>query len=399
MVAASPTSHAGWLCCQLGAREHYVVPRALQQNGLLRELITDFWVRPGSMLRQLRSGLAGRFHPGLSSARVTAMNLGALTFELGARVMGATGWNLISKRNDWFQRSVVNQLDRDHAAGNLTVFAYSYAAEEIFKVARERGWRTVLGQIDGGPVEEEIVAEVTPAGSSSWQPAPREYWQRWDRECKLADRIVVNSSWSLRALTTAGINREKIRIVPLAFDPPAEASSFKRDFPSAFTNERKLRVLFLGQINFRKGAIQLFEAVKRMAGEPIEFWFVGPLQVDIPHEIKDRIKWFGVVPRAAVANYYRDADVFILPTLSDGFGLTQLEAQSWKLPVIASQYCGDVVTHGINGRILEEVSASAIADTLTELLRSPERLHAMSENSRLDERFSLKSLAASLAAL
>src|SRR5688500_6282116 len=104
------TSHPDWLCCQLGAREHYVVPRALQQNGLLHELMTDVWVRPGSVLRSLRSGLAGRFHPGLSSARITAMNLRALTFEIGARVMGGTGWNLISKRNDWFQRSVVNQL-------------------------------------------------------------------------------------------------------------------------------------------------------------------------------------------------------------------------------------------------------------------------------------------------
>src|SRR5688572_31194185 len=113
MVAAS---HSGWLCCQLGAREHYVVPRALQQTGLLRELITDLWVRPGSALRSLRSGLAGRFHPSLSSARVTAMNLGALTFELGARVMGATGWRLITKRNDWFQQEVIDQLARDRSA-------------------------------------------------------------------------------------------------------------------------------------------------------------------------------------------------------------------------------------------------------------------------------------------
>ncbi len=394
MVAAS---HPSWLCCQLGAREHYVVPRALQQKGLLRELITDFWVRPESALRSLRSGLAGRFHPGLSSARITAMNFGALTFELGARVKGATGWNLISRRNEWFQRSVVQELRRERPI--TTVFAYSYAAEEIFKVARERGWRAVLGQIDGGPIEEKIVAEVTPPGHRSWQPAPPEYWQRWRRECKLAHRIVVNSSWSLRTLIDAGIRRKQIQVIPLAFDRPAEATSFKRVYPAAFTSERKLRVLFLGQINFRKGAVQLFNAVKRMSGEPVEFWFVGPLQVDIPHEIKDKIKWFGVAPRGETARYYRDADVFILPTFSDGFGLTQLEAQSWKLPVIASQYCGDVVIDGTNGRILETVSGTAIADALFELLRSPETLRTMSENSRVDERFSLTSLAASLADL
>jgi glycosyltransferase involved in cell wall biosynthesis len=394
MVAASPP---GWLCVQLGAREHYVVPRALQQTGLLRELITDLWIRPGSVLRSLRSGLAGRFHPSLSSARVTAMNFGALTFEM--RAIGVGGWRLITRRNDWFQQSVVNELARNHSGANLTVFAYSYAAAEIFKVARKRAWRTVLGQIDPGPVEEDIVAKLTPAGNGTWQPAPPEYWKRWRSECTFADRIIVNSFWSRRALLEAGIPAPKIRVIPLAFEPSPEARSFNRSYPEKFTTQRPLRVLFLGQINYRKGAMQLLEAVKQMSGEPVEFWFVGPLQVDIPHELKDKIKWFGHAPRSDVSFYYRDADVFILPTFSDGFGLTQLEAQSWKLPVIASGYCGDVVRNGFNGMLLENVSAAAITNVLHQLLRSPESLQAMSQNSCVDERFSLPSLAASLSSL
>jgi len=394
MIAPSPP---GWLCCQLGAREHYVVPRALQHSGLLRELITDLWIRPGSVLRSLRNGLAGRFHPSLSSARVTAMNFGALTFELSA--VGMTGWRLITRRNDWFQRSVVKQLARNHSSPNLNVFAYSYAASEIFNVALKRGWRTVLGQIDPGPVEEQIVAKLTPASNGPWQPAPPEYWKRWYGECERAERIVVNSLWSRRALLDAGIREEKIRVIPLAFEPSAEAKSFTRCYPEKFTDDRPLRVLFLGQINYRKGAIQLLEAVKQMAAEPVEFWFVGPLQVDIPHEVRDKIRLFGIAPRTEVSRYYRDADVFIFPTFSDGFGLTQLEAQSWKLPVIASRYCGDVVENGRNGVLLENISATAISDVLHRLLRSPESLDAMSQHSRVDERFSLGSLATSLSNL
>jgi glycosyltransferase involved in cell wall biosynthesis len=391
MVAASPSA---WLCCQLGAREHYIVPRALQQSGLLRELITDLWVRPGSMLRSMRSGLAGRFHPSLSSARVSASNTGALTFALRSYVSGASGWNLISKRNDWFQRSVVSQLARDQASTNLTVFAYSYAAAEIFKVARKRGWRTVLGQIDPGPEEERIVAELTPGGNNV---APSGYWEGWRSECDLADDIVVNSRWSREALLSAGVAAEKIRVIPLAFEPPAETNSFVRNYPNAFTRERPLRVLFLGQINVRKGVIPLLEAAQRMEGNPVEFWFVGPRQLDLPQS--DQVKWFGIAPRGEVSSYYRDADVFILPTFSDGFGLTQLEAQSWKLPVIASRNCGDVVTDGFNGLMLHHVSADAIVNALEQLLRTPETLQMMSNNSRVDDRFSLRSLAASLSSL
>jgi glycosyltransferase involved in cell wall biosynthesis len=106
-----------------------------------------------------------------------------------------------------------------------------------------------------------------------------------------------------------------------------------------------------------------------------------------------------VAPRDKVERYYRDADVFILPTLSDGFGLTQLEAQAWKLPVIASRYCGEVVCDGGNGIVIERISGQSIAGVLLGLLRSPERLKAMSARSGIDERFSLKTLASSLSKL
>ena len=362
-----------WICCQLGAREHYAVPRALQLSGLLGEFITDIWTRR----------FTGRFHPGLASARVTAPNLAALTFELKAYVTGANGWKLIHRRNEWFQQHAVHKLHKQPTNGPRTVFAYSYAAEQIFKHARERGWRTVLGQIDPGPAEEHIVA---------WEPAPAEYWDGWRNECALADHIVVNSAWSRDALLREGVAAEKIRVLPVAYEAAGEAKSFQRYYPNAFTSARPLRVLFLGQINRRKGVGQLLDAVKLLADENIEFWFVGPAQVNLPASVK----WFGMVPRVEVDKYYKDADVFIFPTLSDGFGLTQLEAQSWKLPVIASRHCGEVVCDGVNGVVLEEVSAQAIARVLLQLLRSPDLLRTMSARSGVGDRFSLRSLACSL---
>src|SRR5215217_2293834 len=137
-----------WICCQLGAREHYAVPRALKLGGLLDEFITDLWIRPGTLLHSWKKPLTGRFHPGLAGARIIAPNVPALTFELKASLGRENGWRLIRRRNEWFQKHAVNQLARNHSSanGNHTVFAYSYAAREIFEFARARGWRTVLGQ-------------------------------------------------------------------------------------------------------------------------------------------------------------------------------------------------------------------------------------------------------------
>jgi len=370
-----------WICCQLGAREHYAVPRALKLGGLLDELITDLWIRPGTLLHMSQKRLTGRFHPDLAGARVVAPNIPALTFELKASLARENGWTLISRRNEWFQKQAVSQLARNHN-GNHTVFAYSYAAKKIFEFARVRGWRTVLGQIDPGPTES----------------APKAYWDNWRDECSLADQILVNSNWSRDALIAEGVAAEKIRVIPLAYEAANDASSFQRHYPRAFSAERPLRVLFLGHVSLRKGVGQLLEAVKLLPGEHVEFWFVGSVQIRVPEELKlhPQVRWFGVVPRISVESYYRDADVFIFPTLSDGFGLTQLEAQAWKLPVIASRYCGEVVRDHVNGVVLEEVSGGAIAEVIRGLLRSPERLSAMSVRSGVDERFSLTKLASSL---
>ena len=394
-------TQATWLCCQLGAREHYAVPRALQLNGLLREFLTDLWIRPGTV-GNWQNKLAARFHPALADARVTAANAAALAFEFKWQASGMNGWALIGKRNDWFQESVIVQLARRAPVlGHqpLTVFAYSYAARRIFEFARTRGWRTVLGQIDPGPAEERLVARLHYNGNGNgWQRAPSDYWREWREECELADQIVVNSAWSRDALLREGVCASKIRVIPLAFEPSHNARAFARSFPSSFSADRPLRVLFLGQVNLRKGARQLLDAARLLEQEPLEFWFVGPRQIHEPAEVKN-VKWFGAAPRAHVDRFYRDADVFILPTFSDGFGLTQLEAQAWKLPVIASRFCGAVVQDGRNGFVLEEVSAEAIAAVLREMLRSPERLEEMSRESYVRDEFSLRSLASALAEL
>jgi len=388
-------SQSKWLCCQLGAREHYAVPRALERSGRLLRLFTDIWST---------NGYANRFHSELSKAPVTAGNIGALRFELNARVRRQSGWRLITARNDWFQTFVVSQLNKSHLNGNghgVTVFAYSYAANRIFEFARKRGWRTILGQIDPGPAEQELVASISSRAKytvAKGEPPPAVYWEQWSSECFLADRIVVNSEWSREALMTRGIEAERIAVVPLAFESADDTATFERHYPAKFDSERRLRVLFLGQINLRKGVDALFEAIELLKGEPIEFWFVGPTQVEISPLLRknERVKWFGSVARSEVSKYYRDADLFIFPTLSDGFGLTQLEAQSWKLPVVASRYCGAVVREDVNGSILAEVSGDAIANVLRRLSRYPQKLALMSKKSGVSEEFSLATLETSL---
>ncbi|NET31567.1 MAG: glycosyltransferase family 4 protein [Cyanothece sp. SIO1E1] len=395
-----------WITCQLGAREHYAIPRALHQTGQLHTLITDAWVTPQSPLHYLpdrvAKSLGDRYHPDLSTAHIKAFTRSLIPFELGQRLSRTSGWSNILLRNQWFQHRALRTLKV--LANQLTaqerpiLFSYSYTALKLFRYAKQQGWYTILGQIDPGVTEEKQVASLQATYGhryqSTWAPAPEVYWQTWQQECQLADHILVNSPWSQTALTNVGIPNDKITIAPLAYQPPIEAKTFTRQYPFAFTHKRPLRVLFLGQIILRKGIAALLEAIAYLDHEPIEIWLVGSTQLTIPPVLCDhpQLKWLGPLPRSQVQHYYQQADVFLFPTHSDGFGLTQLEAQAWQLPIIASQNCGEVITHQQNGLILSVVSGHAIADSLMYCLQHPERLQQFAEYSVDMNAYSLQQL-------
>jgi glycosyltransferase involved in cell wall biosynthesis len=382
-----------WICCQIGARQHYSVPFSLYSLGCLDSLITDMWCEPGSPVARMNRRLAGRFHAGLRRIPVYAWNKKAVAFELLMFLRRMPNWSVMETRNELFQRNAVRILAR-RKERDLTLHSFSYASLHIFELAKKNGWRSVMQQIDPGPLEDRIVSDIYsqhPDYRGRWHSPSPTYWEKWRRECELADVIVVNSRWSEHALRDAGIPEKRIRLIPLAYVPSNDARVFIRQYPVQFSSSRPLRVLFLGLIDLRKGVLPLLESAELLSNEPIEFWFAGPLQFALPNRFRNypKLRWFGAIPRTEVQKLYREADVFVFPTFSDGFGLTQLEAQSWKLPVIATRFCGDVVDNGKNGIILNDISKHEIALALQSFLRRPQDLRLMSSQSGVAERFGL----------
>jgi len=386
-----------WICCQLGAREHYVVPAYFHQRRRLRALLTDAWVRPNSLVEKCAVGgfrtLRDRFNSKLADAAVYHFTPSLGRFELLAKIQsGIEFWKKIQARNAWFQKEVLQQLDKSRLletrdrSGPPNVFAYSYAARRIFEAARRAGCKTVLGQIDPGPYEEKLVASLhysQPELGADWHAVPSSYWRDWKEELALADRIIVNSPWSRDALIESGAPAGKIFLLPLAFDPRLQQGLPKKSFPRTFTEDRPLNLLFLGSLILRKGIAEVLEAADLLINAPIVLWLVGVPGIRIPAAAAShpRIRLVGAVTRAQVHDHYRAADVFILPTHSDGFAITQLEAQAWALPIIASKQCGEVVEHEQNGLIIPEVTGAAIRDAIIWMLSNPSRLSEMSRKS------------------
>lgn len=372
------------------------MPRALHARGELECLVTEAWGRssatsPFGWLRAFRQ----RFHAELADAKVRSWNLATIAFEMQLCARRVGGWRATMARNKWFQRRVAKIVRWGQAAGELrdkresgrpVIFSYSYAADTIFRAAKQRGWRTVLGQIDAGPEHYrrmDQLAQRWPEWGGERTGPPEGYWRQWRSECDLADLIVVNSVWVRSALKNEGVSSEKLRIVPLAYRSSAVDANVVRSYPERFSVERPLRLLFLGRVNLGKGIALLCEVMASLEGSPIELSVVGPSEVEVPARWQglSNVRWIGKVNRNEVGLLYRAADVFVFPTFSDGFGLTQLEAQAWLLPVVASTYCGDVVRDGVNGMVLGAMNAATWADAIRCCLRQPAMLQRFSEAS------------------
>lgn len=373
-----------WTVAQLGAREHYAVARALLRRGELARLVTDAYCSWGG--RVLRLGpaparaLAARSHRELRGARVDSFT-GRALLERARRwlVRGRAGeYARYVAEGRWFARAVAQGLRQETLDPARDVFfAYDTGALEVLDELGPRGVPTIVDQIDPGPAEEVLVAAER-ARWPGWEPdverIPAAYWDRLRAEWARASRVVVNSEWSRQALLRDGVPPEKLRVVPLAFEAGTPPTEDPRRRGGA------LQVLWLGSVCLRKGIPYLFEAARRLSARRIEVLVAGPVQISpaAAASAPPSVRLLGRVTRDRAEDLYRQADVFVLPTISDGFGLTQLEALSHGVPVVATPNCAAVVTAGVDGLIVPPADPTALADALAALDDDRARLAAMS---------------------
>jgi glycosyltransferase involved in cell wall biosynthesis len=160
--------------------------------------------------------------------------------------------------------------------------------------------------------------------------------------------------------------------------------------------------LFLGQVILRKGIQYLMQAAKLLEKEPIQFDVVGPIGISetAVTSAPANVKFHGRATRDQTAGWYQQSDVFILPTLSDGFAITQLEAMSYGLPVVATPCCGAVVSDGMDGFIVPPRNADALAEVLQRYLAEPELIKNQRNATQLKvKQFTLNHLASNLRSL
>jgi len=234
-------------------------------------------------------------------------------------------------------------------------------AQKTFEVARSQGIRAILHVVNSHPrVHNALLATAgAPAGSHEYVPVRAA--ERVDAELQLADLVLVPSALVANQLLSQGISQERLAILRYGVDPGLFIATAR-----SRVTARSLRCLYVGQISWGKGIRVLIDAARMLSGFAT-FSLIGPLvSPEVLGKLPPNVVVSNTVPHLRLRAEYARADVFVLPSIDDAFGLVTLEALSSGLPVVVSSGAGtsELITHGRDGLVVPSGSATALATAL-----------------------------------
>ena len=197
------------------------------------------------------------------------------------------------------------------------------------------------------------------------------------------DRWLSSGRYTTEYLVHYGAKKENVFEYPFtsleaadllpAVTEPEEKAALRRELGI----EEKHCLLAIGQFIHRKGFDVLLKAAAKLpkdagiylvGGEPTEEYIALRQELGLYN-----VHFLGFQNKETLVKFYKAADVFVLPTREDIWGLVINEAMAYGLPVITTDRCVaglELVEDGVNGFIVPVRDVEALADKMNEILRS-----------------------------
>ena len=155
----------------------------------------------------------------------------------------------------------------------------------------------------------------------------------------------------------------------------------------------ELRILFLGNVIYRKGLHTLLEAVKSLKSK-VRVDVVGGLAAEptyaedmrrfvMVNGLSSMVTFHGALDNEPLIEMYKQAHAMVVPSSYEGFGIVYLEGMGFGLPAIGTTAgaASEIITHGEDGYLIEPDDATALASYLHELATDRELLLKLSLNA------------------
>ncbi len=305
---------------------------------------------------------------GIPADRVRSFLLHGVLARIAGRLRDKTGWSFDAWTHPIFGRWARRQLRRESWD---VIHAWTGIAEEIYSDPSVRVSRRLVMRGSAHIRDQAAILSKEQARVDCRidQPSP---WmiEREEREYSLADEVVVLSTFAYDSFRAERIPESKLDLLPLgsqtsAFRPEPQTVEARR---ARIASGAPLRVLYVGGLSYRKGLIDLRQIVGKASGA-FQFRFVGPIWPEAESavsELKGRAEFRGKKPQMDLPQEYAWGDVFIFPTVEDGFAVVLAQASAAALPILTpTNCCGpDLVREGRTGWVLPIRNPQAFLDRL-----------------------------------
>lgn len=376
---------------QIGARRGYAVPAILEKAGLLERFYTDLtadvglgkWlVKCGPLMgfRRAARRLAGRRVPQSIRSKTTAFGRPALWFACNRALCERDPAARFREQLRW-SRALGLAMVR-HGFGEAT-HLYSMLGEcgPILTEAKRRKLATITEVYI--LLSAERILKHEHRLFPEWEAAPADF-DAVRREFPDEEALIAHTDFAICPSEVViadleknfGFSRERGAIVPYGVE---------QKWLSLETSPMVGRILFVGTVGLRKGIHYLAMAGQQLQakGRSYEFYVAGNVAPQIAMQPASRcLKFLGRLPRDQVRQEYAKADVFVLPSLAEGSAEATYEALASAVPVVTTAAAGSVVRDGIEGRIVPERDAIALAQALEEIVEDRPLRRRMSKAGR-----------------
>jgi starch synthase len=220
---------------------------------------------------------------------------------------------------------------------------------------------------------------------------PSSLIRRIEREYELCDRIIVPSSLAHRSLAEFGLGDKTVVVTP-----GVDAEFFSpRPRPEG---KPLFRACFVGRVELAKGVGYLLQAWKRLALPNAELVLVGEVKPEMNSLLRtyadSTLRTTGVLPPKELADWYRESDLFVFPSVNEGLAQVLFEAMSSGLAVVASDHSGadDLVTEGKEGFIVPARDVDRLTEAISWCYHHRDDLRVMGREARakIESQFTLE---------
>ncbi|MFT4112064.1 glycosyltransferase family 4 protein [Silvibacterium sp.] len=379
-----------------GARDSYQLALALAEAGILERLVTDlYWDEESRLAKSCRkylpSGLlSAARHRGVAGIRKERVSLCAGTgiASLLAEKIPGIPFSFLRKMIRISDEALGRTAGKLANRCNSALLSYSYYGYSAFQTYGRGG---MLFQMHPHPttmrriLREELERHPECAASlkQEWELSlPEEDYERLVQEVAMARHYLVASSFSRNSLIENGAPERSIRVIPYGVD----LDRFQPDPVKYRSRSSKLKLLFVGRINQRKGLKYLLEALRLLNTRCVELTICGRVvdNLELFRPFTSQVRIRPSVSQSELVKAYQSADLFVFPSVGEGFGQVLLESLACGLPILSTTNTAapDLICDGREGFIVDPRRPDLLAEKIDWAIRSRSQLTTMGEAAR-----------------